>query len=72
MSSSPLPPYFNINPDAALEDLGSPTTSQGFADIARACEALVRGRRAASAQVFHMGNHPLSDPRGPSAFPARA
>ena len=39
MSSSPLPPYFNINPDAALEDLGSPTTSQGFADIARSCEA---------------------------------
>ena len=39
MSSSPLPPYFNINPDGALEDLGAPTTSQGFADIARACEA---------------------------------
>ena len=39
MSSSPLPPYFNINPDGALEDLGAPTTSQGFADIARSCEA---------------------------------
>lgn len=39
MSSQPLPPYFNINPDAALAELGSPTTTAGFATMARACEA---------------------------------
>lgn len=39
MSSQPLPPYFNINPDAALAELGGPTTTDGFAAIARACEA---------------------------------
>jgi len=39
MSSQPLPPYFNINPDAALAELGAPTTSDGFATMARACEA---------------------------------
>ena len=39
MSSQPLPPYFNINPDAALAELGSPTTTEGFATMARACEA---------------------------------
>lgn len=35
------PPYFNIDPDAALADLGPPTDSAGFADIAEAC---ARGR----------------------------
>ena len=39
MSSSPLPPYFQIDPDEAMAALGDPTTSTGFADIARACEA---------------------------------
>ena len=33
------PPYFRINPDAALAALEAPTTSAGFAEIARACEA---------------------------------
>ncbi len=32
-----LPPYFNIDPEAAFADLGSPTTSAGFAEIASAC-----------------------------------
>ena len=36
-----LPPYFNISPDAALADLGGPTGTQGFAEIADAC---ARGR----------------------------
>jgi chromosome partitioning protein len=33
----PLPPYFNIDPDQALAALGTPTTTQEFAAIARAC-----------------------------------
>ncbi len=37
----PLPPYFNIDPDAALADLDLPTDTQGFASIAEAC---TRGR----------------------------
>jgi len=36
-----LPPYFNINPDAAYGDLDSPTDTHGFAAIAQAC---ARGR----------------------------
>jgi len=39
MSSQPHPPYFRINPDQALADLDAPTTTTGFAAIARACEA---------------------------------
>ncbi|KKM83256.1 hypothetical protein LCGC14_1311280 [marine sediment metagenome] len=39
MSSTPLPPYFRISPDAALAELDQPTTTEGFATIARACEA---------------------------------
>ena len=39
MSSTPLPPYFSINPDQALADLGDPTTTTGFAQIAQACTA---------------------------------
>ncbi len=35
----PLPPYFNIDPDAALAHLGEPVTTKGFGAIARACEA---------------------------------
>ena len=31
------PPYFNIDPDAALAELGPPTDSAGFAAIAEAC-----------------------------------
>lgn len=39
MSGEALPPYFRINPDAALSDLGEATGTQGFADIARSCAA---------------------------------
>ena len=31
------PPYFNINPDKALEALEGPVSTTGFAEIARAC-----------------------------------
>ena len=31
------PPYFNINPDKALEALGDPVSTGGFASIAQAC-----------------------------------
>ncbi|MGJ8547354.1 MAG: AAA family ATPase [Sulfitobacter sp.] len=39
MAEAPLPPYFNIDPDAALRALGDPTTTQDFSAIARACAA---------------------------------
>ena len=35
----PLPPYFNIDPDQALAQLGVPTTTEDFGAIARACAA---------------------------------
>jgi len=41
--AAPLPPYFNIAPDAALADLDAPLTTEGFAAIAAACG---RGREA--------------------------
>ncbi len=34
-----LPPYFNIDPDAALSALGGPFETSGFSAIAQACEA---------------------------------
>ncbi|WP_313138092.1 AAA family ATPase [Paracoccus jeotgali] len=34
-----LPPYFNIDPDAALSALGGPFETSGFSTIAQACEA---------------------------------
>jgi len=37
--SETLPPYFRINPDVALGDLGDATGTEGFAEIARACAA---------------------------------
>ncbi|WP_151720697.1 AAA family ATPase [Gemmobacter serpentinus] len=37
-AAAPLPPYFGIDPDAALTALGTPTTTEGFGRIARACE----------------------------------
>ena len=40
-SSGALPPYFNIDPDAALAELDAPTDTGGFAGIAEAC---ARGR----------------------------
>ena len=39
MSTTDLPPYFQINPDDAMAGLDNPTSTIGFADIARACEA---------------------------------
>ena len=36
-----LPPYFNINSDIALGELGGPATTEDFAHIAGAC---ARGR----------------------------
>ncbi|EYD70554.1 AAA family ATPase [Limimaricola hongkongensis] len=41
MSREPLPPYFRIDPDTALAELGNPTDTRGFAAIAEAC---ARGR----------------------------
>ena len=41
MSSEDLPPYFNISPDAALNALDQPTSTEGLARIAAACQ---RGR----------------------------
>lgn len=39
MNNIPLPPYFQISPDQALDDLGEPTSTEGFAAIAQACTA---------------------------------
>ncbi len=36
---TPLPPYFNIDPDQALEKLGPGATTRDFARIAQACQA---------------------------------
>ncbi|MEP4308785.1 MAG: AAA family ATPase, partial [Lentilitoribacter sp.] len=35
----PLPPYYNINPDAALAALGDPTSTSDFGNIANNCNA---------------------------------
>jgi chromosome partitioning protein len=40
-AAASLPPYFNIDPDAALAELDAPTDTGGFAGIAEAC---ARGR----------------------------
>ena len=37
MSSTGLPPYFNISPDAALSSLGDPSGTDQFSEIAAAC-----------------------------------
>lgn len=37
ITSPDLPPYFNIDADAAQAQLGTPTTTQSFAAIAQAC-----------------------------------
>ncbi|MCP1170384.1 AAA family ATPase [Limimaricola sp. ASW11-118] len=50
MSREPLPPYFNIDPDAALAELGAPTDAQGFAAIAQAC---ARGRADLASRGLH-------------------
>jgi len=36
---TPLPPYFNIDPDRACEQLDAPTTTADFAAISEACQA---------------------------------
>ncbi|WP_158971828.1 AAA family ATPase [Chachezhania sediminis] len=36
-AGTPLPPYFRIDPDAALAELDAPTDTGGFAAIAAAC-----------------------------------
>ena len=41
MSSDPLTPYHKISPDSALQALGAPVATGGFAEIADACR---RGR----------------------------
>ena len=78
---SGLPPYFNIDPDAALAELEAPATTEGFAAHRRGLCSRPRrsgqpraGRRGAqtAAAVFHLGNHPLPDPGGPGPFPPRA
>ena len=40
-AGSALPPYFNIDPDAAMADLDQPTDTARFAEIAEGC---TRGR----------------------------
>ena len=40
-SDIPLPPYFRLDPDAALAAIETPTDTDGFARIAEAC---ARGR----------------------------
>lgn len=49
MASSPssLPPYFNIDPDAAMAELNEPVTASGFAEIAGNCR---RGREDLSSR----------------------
>lgn len=39
MTGDTLPPYFGIDPDRALSDLGGSTGTDGFAQIAQACSA---------------------------------
>lgn len=39
LNSTRLPPYFSIDPDQALADLGDPTTTSGFAAMAQSCTA---------------------------------
>ena len=39
MQREALPPYFRIDPDQAAHELGAPTDTAGFAQIAKACAA---------------------------------
>ena len=39
MAQVPTPPYFGISPDEAAAELDVPTSTEGFAEIARACAA---------------------------------
>ena len=49
-----LPPYFNITPDDALADLGDPTTTGDFSDIAEAC---ARGRADLASRGLQEDGH---------------
>ena len=49
-----LPPYFNIDPDAAMADLDVPTDTPGFAQIAAAC---ARGREDLSSRGIDQEGH---------------
>ena len=72
-----LPPYFNIDPDAAAAGLGDPADTRTFGITAEACAAGPGGPRvprardgwqAQRADVLHLGDHPLPDPRRPGHF----
>ena len=39
LTNTPIPPYFSIDPDKALADLGETTNTQGLATIAKSCAA---------------------------------
>jgi len=57
MTSRPgidLPPYFNIDPDTALAELGDPATTADFATIADACE---RGRSDLASRGLEENGH---------------
>ena len=49
-----LPPYFNIDPDAALADISSPTDTAGFATIAAAC---TQGRADLASRGLNEAGH---------------
>ena len=51
-TSSAIPPYFNIDPDAALAALGASTTTEGFEQIAEACS---KGREDLAARGLEEG-----------------
>ena len=51
-AKGPLPPYFTVDPDTALAQLGAPATTGGFGDIARACAA---GRRDLASRGLEEG-----------------
>jgi|GEM_PF-74073 len=53
-AAAPLPPYFNISPDAALAELDAPLTTEGFADIAAACG---RGRDDLASRGLNEAGH---------------
>ncbi len=50
--SSPLPPYFNISPDAAVADLDPPQQTADFGRIAAACQ---RGRQDLASRGLNEG-----------------
>jgi chromosome partitioning protein len=54
MANTPLPPFFNISPDQALAELGPPTQTQDFAQIASACQ---RGRNDLASRGLNEAGH---------------